>query len=232
MLQLSVSSTEPAGRRGPAHPVRSRAPFSTSPVPTALESLARERAVPLLESEGRDAAGGWGGGRGGGEGVGTGWLSAVGGGGTYSEGRGPGVGGARRWRPRRALADGVRGGTSGQGETLRSEYRVRLAVPELCSLPGKAGECERSGGGDNRKEGWGRGREQWVGSRGSDRAGEGLGADVTRTRSGRHCSGMGELWSLVCGTAAGSGERAWGQVLGWGSLEEWMVGRTAMQFVG
>lgn len=68
--------------------------------------------------------------------------------------------------------------------------------------------------------------------RGSDRAGEGLGADVTRTRSGRHCSGMGELWSLVCGTAAGSGERAWGQVLGWGSLEEWMVGRTAMQFVG
>lgn len=81
MLQLSVSSTESAGRRGPAHPVRSRAPFSTSPVPTALESLARERAVPLLESEGRDAAGGWGGGRGGGEGVGTGWLSAVGGGG-------------------------------------------------------------------------------------------------------------------------------------------------------
>lgn len=75
------------------------------------------------------------------------------------------------------------------------------------------GECEGSGGGDNGKEGWGRGREQWVGSGGRGQAGEGLQADVTGVGGGTEWEAPrwdGIVEESRMRDGGRGGERAWG----------------------
>lgn len=96
---------------------------------------------------------------------------------------------------------------------------------------GGGGECEGSGGGDNGKEGWGRGREQWVGSGGRGQAGEGLQADVTGVGGGTEWEAPrwdGIVEESRMRDGGRGGEQAWagGQVLGrWGPWRRgWRIG--------